>query len=34
MSQLNYATMTNEQLKRYLLDHRRDDQDAFHSLPR
>jgi hypothetical protein len=30
MSQLNYATMTDEQLKRYLLDHR-DDQDAFHA---
>jgi hypothetical protein len=30
MSQLNYATMTDEQLKRYLLDHR-DDRDAFHA---
>jgi hypothetical protein len=30
MSQTNYATMTDEQLKRYLLDHR-DDREAFHA---
>jgi hypothetical protein len=30
MSSVNYAAMTDEQLKRYLLDHR-DDQDAFHA---
>jgi hypothetical protein len=30
MSQVNYAAMTDEQLKQYLLDHR-DDQDAFHA---
>jgi hypothetical protein len=30
MSQVNYTTMTDEQLKRYLLDHR-DDREAFHA---
>jgi hypothetical protein len=30
MSQVNYATMTDEQLKRYLLDHR-NDREAFHA---
>lgn len=30
MSQINYAGMTDQELKRYLLDHR-EDQDAFYA---